>query len=207
MQYSNILKEFLYKVNVNYEPKNIENIIRSFNILNGEWLLKVIGSKSSRGHATNNSVKEKLSIVSAYKQVLAILDNDYIKWIPISLEEIIRVSRQQGLESSSDIFSAKELNYQGSISDDLLFIGLEYDKSEVTVHFMPVEVKVGINNSNVVSKAKSQVSHLYNLLNEEIIIDSEEKLNQNFYRQFFLNLYFGNLKNSWKMELLIAKTI
>ncbi|MBT2815303.1 helicase HerA domain-containing protein [Staphylococcus coagulans] len=194
VQYSNILKEFLYKVNVNYEPKNIENIIRSFNILNGEWLLKVIGSKSSRGQVTNNSVKEKLSIISAYKQVLAILDNDYIKWIPISLEEIIRVSRQQGLESSSDIFSAKELNYQGSISDDLLFIGLEYDKSEVTVHFMPVEVKVGINNSNVVSKAKSQVSHLYNLLNEEIIIDSEEKLNQDFYRQFFLNLYFGNLK-------------
>lgn len=193
-QYSNILKEFLNKVNINYEPQNIENIIRSFNILNGEWLLKVIGTKSKRGQATNNSVKEKLSVISAYKQVLAILDNDYIKWIPISLEEIIRVSRQQGLETSSDIFSAKELNYQGSISDDLLFMGLEYSPSKVTVHFMPVEVKVGINNSNVVSKAKSQVTHLYNLLNEEIIIDSDEKLSQNFYRQFFLNLYFGNLK-------------
>lgn len=106
-QYSNILKEFLNKVNINYEPQNIENIIRSFNILNGEWLLKVIGSKSKRGQATNNSVKEKLSVISAYKQVLAILDNDYINWIPISLEEIIRVSRQQGLETSSDIFLQK----------------------------------------------------------------------------------------------------
>ncbi|PTU82612.1 DNA-binding protein, partial [Staphylococcus pasteuri] len=146
-QYSMVLKEFLNKVNVNYNPENIENIIRSFNILNGEWLLNVIGNRSTKSSVTDNSVREKLSIISAYKQVLAILDNSKIKWIPISLEEILRVSRNQGLEHTSDIFSAKELKHEGSISDDLLFIGVELTEDNPKVHLMPVEVKVGINNS------------------------------------------------------------
>lgn len=193
-QYGNILKEFLNKVNVNYTPNNIENIIRSFNILNGEWLLNVIGNRSSRSSDRDHSVREKLSIISAYKQVLAILEDNKIKWIPISLEEILRVSRQQGLESSSDIFSAKELKHQGSISDDLLFIGVEYNDNNTKIHLMPVEVKVGINNSNVIEKAKSQISHLYKLIEKELIISTDKPLTQNFYRQFFLNLYFGNVK-------------
>lgn len=193
-QYSNILKEFLNKVNIDYKPNNIENIIRSFNILNGEWLLSVIGNRSSKNLNRDHSVREKLSIISAYKQVLAILDNPKIKWIPISLEEILRVSRQQGLESSSDIFSARELKHQGSISDDLLFIGVEYNKEKSKVHLIPVEVKVGINNSSVIEKAKKQINHLYTLIEKELIKTSDKTLTQNFYRQFFLNLYFGNVK-------------
>ncbi|WP_039067876.1 DUF87 domain-containing protein [Staphylococcus shinii] len=193
-QYSNILKEFLNKVNIDYKPNNIENIIRSFNILNGEWLLSVIGNRSSKNLNRDHSVREKLSIISAYKQVLAILDNPKIKWIPISLEEILRVSRQQGLESSSDIFSARELKHQGSISDDLLFIGVEYNKDKSKVHLIPVEVKVGINNSSVIEKAKKQINHLYTLIEKELIKTSDKTLTQNFYRQFFLNLYFGNVK-------------
>lgn len=193
-QYSNILKEFLNKVNIDYTPNNIENIIRSFNILNGEWLLNVIGNRSSKSIERDNAVREKLSIISAYKQVLAILEDDNIKWIPVSLEEILRVSRQQGLEASSDIFSAKELKHEGSISDDLLFIGMEFNEGEAKVHLMPVEVKVGVNNSTVIEKAKNQITHLYSLLEKELIISSDKKLTQNFYRQFFLNLYFGNVK-------------
>lgn len=193
-QYGNVLKEFLTKVNVDYTPQNIENIIRSFNILNGEWLLSVIGNRSSKNIAKDQSVREKLSIISAYKQVLAVLDNEKIKWIPISLEEVIRVSRQQGLEASSDIFSAKELGYNGTISDDLLFIGLENTEGIFKIHLMPVEVKVGLKNSGDVEKAKNQVVHLFNLLNEELITTSNKNLTQNYYRQFFLNLYFGNVK-------------
>ncbi|MBO3061352.1 helicase HerA domain-containing protein [Mammaliicoccus fleurettii] len=206
-QYSNILKEFLDKVNINYNPSNIENIIRSFNILNGEWLLNVIGNRSARNPDRDHSVREKLSIISAYKQVLAILDNKEIQWIPISLEEILRVSRQQGLESSSDIFSAKELKHQGSISDDLLFIGLEYSKKKTKVHLMPIEVKVGINNSNVIEKAKSQVTHLFKLIEKELITTSNKILTQNYYRQFFLNIYFGNVKKFIENGVLTNKEL
>ncbi|BGE81373.1 helicase HerA domain-containing protein [Staphylococcus petrasii] len=192
-QYSNILKEFLNKVNVDYTPQNIDNIIRSFNILNGEWLLSVIGNRGSKSNHGDHSIREKLSIISAYKQVLSILTHEKITWIPISMEEVLRVSRQQGLDASSDVFSAKELNHTGSISDDLLFIGLELEEDNVNVHFMPVEVKVGINHANVIDKAKEQISHLFKVLEKELITPSTQVLTQDFYRQFFLNLYFGNL--------------
>ncbi|RIO69724.1 helicase HerA domain-containing protein, partial [Staphylococcus borealis] len=192
-QYSNILKEFLNKVNVDYTPQNIDNIIRSFNILNGEWLLSVIGNRGSKSNYGDHSIREKLSIISAYKQVLSILAHEKITWIPISMEEVLRVSRQQGLDASSDVFSAKELNHSGSISDDLLFIGLELEEENANVHFMPVEVKVGINHTNVIEKAKVQISHLFKVLEKELITPSSQVLTQDFYRQFFLNLYFGNL--------------
>ena len=104
-QYTNILKEFLQKVNVNYIPENVNNIIRSFNILNGEWLLSIIGNRNIK--SSDHSIREKLSIISAYKQALSILSHKNITWIPISLEEILRVSRQQGLDSSSDVFLQK----------------------------------------------------------------------------------------------------
>lgn len=191
-QYENVLKEHLMKVHNGYKELNVENIIRSFNILNGEWLLNIIGSKNNKTKGSH-IVREKLSIVSAYKNVLAMLDNEKIVWVPISLEEIIRVSRQQGLEASSDIFSAKELGYKGSISDDLLFVGIESNNDDIKIHFMPVEVKVGLNQ-NVISKASEQIEHLYKLLKKEIIDRNEKKFTQDFYRIFFLNLYFGNLK-------------
>ncbi|MGX0142209.1 helicase HerA domain-containing protein [Staphylococcus hominis] len=200
-QYTNILKEFLQKVNVNYIPENVNNIIRSFNILNGEWLLSIIGNRNIK--SSDHSIREKLSIISAYKQVLSILSHKNITWIPISLEEILRVSRQQGLDSSSDVFSAKELNYNGSITDDLLFIGLEIQQDKTFVHLMPVEVKIGMNQNNVVTKAKKQIAHLYNLLERELIKNSNNILTQKFYRQFFMNLYFGNLKKFIENEVII----
>lgn len=192
IQYENVLKEYLAKVHKGYNDLNVENVIRSFNILNGEWLLNIVGSQSNN-RTNNHLVREKLSIISAFKNVLSMLENDNIVWVPISLEEIIRVSRQQGLDASSDIFSAKELGHKGSISDDLLFMGIEDSSEGMKVHFMPVEVKIGLNK-NVVPKATEQILHLYELLNRELIIDNENKFTQEYFRAFFLNLYFGNLK-------------
>src|SRR5699024_2963065 len=72
-QYENVLKYNLMKVHNGYKELNVENIIRSFNILNGEWLLNIIGSKNNKTKGSH-IVREKLSIVSAYKNVLAMLD-------------------------------------------------------------------------------------------------------------------------------------
>lgn len=194
-QYENVLKEFLNKVNVNFNSKNMENIIRSFNILNGEWLLSIIGSRSSRSLAVDNKVREKLSIIAAYKTVLSLLEESEICWIPVSLEEIIRVSRQQGLDAKTDVFSTKELKHDGAISDDLLFIGLEIkDDGSGVFHMLPVEVKIGINDKSVMSKAAKQLSELYQVLNKQLIKENSKPFTQNYYRHFFANLYFGNLK-------------
>src|SRR5699024_4127576 len=112
--YEDVLSEYLDKVHPEYKPDNIDNIIRSFNILNGEWLLNIIGNKKSY----DNSVREKLSVIAAYKNVMSLVDSSKIIWIPISLEEILRVSRLQGIKETSDLFSSKELGYKGVTSDD-----------------------------------------------------------------------------------------
>ncbi|MGN5882232.1 helicase HerA domain-containing protein [Staphylococcus simulans] len=194
-QYENVLKEFLAKVNVDFKPENMESIIRSFNILNGEWLLSIIGTRNSRSHNVDNKVREKLSIIAAYKTLLSLLDKSSITWIPVSLEEIIRVSRQQGLDASTDIFSAKELKHKGSISDDLLFIGFEInEENEGVFYLLPAEVKVGQNDSSVMNKASIQVSELYKVLNKQLINEDELSFTRDYYRLFFANIYFGNLK-------------
>src|SRR5699024_3300507 len=161
-QYEAILTEYLEKVHPSYKPNNTENIIRSFNILNGEWLLKIIGDKKTN----DNSVREKLSVISAYKNVMSLLDNNRITWIPVSLEEILRVSRLQGIDKTSDLFSNRELGYKGTTSDDLLLIGVEEDKNKANIYLLPVEVKIGLNKKNVSNKAQLQLSKTFEILKE-----------------------------------------
>lgn len=193
--YEKVLIEFLSKIHPSYNVGSIENVIRSFNILNGEWLLKIVGSRNNKALNVDHTVREKLSIISAYKNLLVMLEQTKVVWIPVSLEEILRVSRQQGLDMSSDIFSAKVLEHKGSISDDLLYLGLEIDETmNVKVHFLPVEVKIGINDSSVMKKASEQITHLFNLLDRHLVQDNKDSFTQHFYRTFFLNIYFANLK-------------
>lgn len=196
-EYEYILSEYLRKVHPEYKPDNIDNIIRSFNILNGEWLLRIIGHKK----AQDNSVREKLSIISAYKNVMSLLDNNRIVWIPISLEEILRVSRLQGIDQTSDLFSAKELGYKGVTSDDLLFIGVEETASDTKVHLLPAEVKIGLNSRQVSNKAQTQLSTTFKIMKEQLIDDTDNIATQKFYRFFFLNLYFSNLEKFIKNGL------
>lgn len=196
-EYEYILSEYLRKVHPEYKPANINNIIRSFNILNGEWLLRIIGHKKSQ----DNSVREKLSIISAYKNVMSLLDNNRIVWIPISLEEILRVSRLQGINQTSDLFSAKELGYKGVTSDDLLFIGVEVTDSATKVHLLPAEVKIGLNSRQVSNKAQTQLSTTFKIIKEQLIGDTDNIATQKFYRFFFLNLYFSNLEKFIKNGL------
>lgn len=196
-EYEYILSEYLRKVHPEYKPDNINNIIRSFNILNGEWLLRIIGHKK----AQDNSVREKLSIISAYKNVMSLLDNNQIVWIPISLEEILRVSRLQGIDQTSDLFSARELGYKGVTSDDLLFIGVEETDSVFKVHLLPAEVKIGLNSRQVSNKAQTQLSTTFKIMKEQLIDDTDNIAAQKFYRFFFLNLYFSNLEKFIKNGL------
>src|SRR5699024_9003665 len=196
-RYEDTLFEYLEKVHKSYKPANIENIIRSFNILNGEWLLRIIGDKK----ANDNSVREKLSVISAYKNVMSLLDNNRITWIPVSLEEILRVSRLQGIDKTSDLFSNRELGYKGTTSDDLLLIGVEEDKNKANIYLLPVEVKIGLNKKNVSNKAQLQLSKTFEILKEQLIDDTQNKAQQTFYRFFFLNLYFSNLEKFIRNDL------
>ncbi|MFF5996524.1 DNA phosphorothioation-dependent restriction protein DptH [Lysinibacillus sp. KU-BSD001] len=184
-QYYKVIEEFLHNKGIEGTENNIKNTIQAFNTFNGEWLLRIIGTK---GYAD----REKLSIISAIKYVLAYLDHPNIKWIPISLEEILRVAGVFNLSKAEGIFSAKNLGIQGPTSDDLLLIGLETSDEQLYIHFYPVEVKIGVNNNNVIAKAKAQVMQTKKVLLSALVKDYAGTFKEKFYKNFFVQLLIAN---------------
>lgn len=184
-QYYKVIKEFLQNKGIEGTDENIKNTIRAFNTFNGEWLLRIIGTK---GYAD----REKLSIISAIKYTLAYIDHQNIKWIPISLEEILRVAGVFNLSKKGGIFTAKNLGVTGPTSDDLLLIGLEQQENNLYLHFYPVEVKFGINSADVIAKAKTQVSQTKKIILDAVLFENKDTFKQKFYRNFFVQLLISN---------------
>ena len=185
-QYENILSENLPKtIDKREDTSYLSNIIKSFNVINGEWLLRLVSHRNQR-----NTVKEKLSILATYKEMLGILHDPDIIWIPLSLEEILRVSGSFVGESRDSIFSAKSLGAKGRISDDLLFIGLWKQDDKYKVTFLPTEVKVGLNSGTTIKKADIQVEKTYDVFDKEL--NHEDDFKSQFYLDFFMKLFFAN---------------
>ncbi len=186
-QYEFVVKEFLELHKVQFDAANDTiNIINFFNAINGEWLLKLI-----RQH--NQFPREKLSLLSGIKSSLTFLHHPNIVWIPISLEEILRVSGNAGLNMGDGLFSAKNLGAIGSYSDDLLFIGLETFEGELLMHLYPVELKIG--GLGIVKKGVEQGKRTAQLLYQHL---SKEGFLSEFYKNFFAKLA---LTNAEKMKL------
>ena len=155
-----------------------------FNAVNGDWLLRLLSSKS-------HFPKEKISILSAIKLALAEFKKDNIIWVPISLEEVLRVSGGAGLKQSEGFFSAKNLGFDNGVtSDDLLLVGIETINNEVFVHYYPVEVKIGENNSTYIQKGIEQAKRTKKIFNETLLPDENGDLTstQKVYRNFLMQL-------------------
>ncbi|WP_404448094.1 DNA phosphorothioation-dependent restriction protein DptH [Sutcliffiella horikoshii] len=193
-QYFAVIKEFLAQKDVQGTDENVRNTIKAFNTFNGEWLLRIIGSK---GHFD----REKLSIISAIKYSVSYLDHKDILWIPISLEEVLRVAGAVSLSKSEGVFTAKNLRVKGSHSDDLLLIGLEEKEGNVSLHFYPVEVKIGLNKGTVIEKAKEQVRKTRELIYSALTGENEHTFSGKFYRNFFAQLLISSAQKIRHSEL------
>ena len=183
-QYMDVIKNFLDSQNTFYSPNKIPNIIKIFNCINGEWLLQLI-------YKDVHFTREKLSIISAIKYCLSILNHDDIFWIPISLAEILRIAGNVGLSRNEGIFDNR---LKGKHSDDLLFIGLKFDSnSSINVFFYPIEVKIGQPD---MEKAKEQLDNTYTDLKREIrkINNIGFEFRNKFMRNFFIQLLLSNEK-------------
>lgn len=186
-QYFAVIKEFLKQKEVEGSEENVLNTIKAFNTFNGEWLLRIIGSK---GHYD----REKLSIISAIKYSVSYFDHTDIIWVPISLEEVLRVAGAVSLNKSNGVFTAKNLGVKGSHSDDLLLMGLENKNGKISLYFYPVEVKIGINNGDVLVKAREQVLKTKKLLIDTLSGESGDTFTSMYYRNFFVQLLIANAK-------------
>ena len=182
-QYKQAIKRFLEEKKIHLKDNELNGVIRMFNSINGEWLLKIVSSSGEFD-------REKLSLISAAKYGLALLDNKDIIWIPISLEEILRIAKNLKLDKAKGLISA--FVKQGSYSDDLLFIGLKItDEDNLEVVYYPIEVKIGLNDSGVIKKGKSQIDSTHKLLHELLNGNSSKFINK-FFRNFFIQLFLSN---------------
>ncbi|WP_078410114.1 DNA phosphorothioation-dependent restriction protein DptH [Priestia abyssalis] len=187
-QYQAIIEQYLTEKSIVATPEKIDTAIRAFNSLNGEWLLRIIGSKGQFS-------REKLSIISAIKYILSTLDHKNILWIPISLEEVLRVAGTVKLTKSEGVFSAKNLGVKGAHSDDLLLIGVEVGNGRLFVHYYPVEVKIGLNQESTIVKAKEQIGStrlLFDTQLSKVDEDGKKVFKHKFFRNFFVQLLLSN---------------
>ena len=200
-QYANILREYLVENSLPAgDLSKIRSMIDMFNAVNGDWLLKLISS-------SDNFRKEKISIQSAIKLALAFFYSDSIIWIPIALEEILRVSGAVGLSKNGGLFSAKNLGYNsGATSDDLLLFGVEVREEKVYVHIYPLEVKIGYKNADEIAKATEQIKRTKEIFDTKLIgCNNKNSLKYKFYRNFIAQLAVIsaeklNLYNVWSSQ-------
>lgn len=193
-QYENILREYMQKNNISTDSSTaVKKMINMFNAVNGDWLLKLISSKS-------NFSKEKISIQSAIKLALAFLKTDNIIWIPISIEEVLRVSGAIGLAKNGGLFSAKNLGYKDTAtSDDLLMFGVEVKDGSVMVHLYPLEVKIGYKGNDELTKAVQQIHSTREIFDSALTdSDKDNVLQTKFYRNFIAQLA---IVSAQKLEL------
>ena len=182
--YQRVIEEFLEKNGIENANDYSPSVINMFNAINGDWLLRLLSSKSY-------FPKEKISILSAIKLGLAQFKNDNIIWVPISLEEILRVSGGAGLKQNEGFLSAKNLGFEGGVtSDDILFVGIEEVDDKVFVHYYPVEVKIGINDPSYVQKGIEQAKSTKSIFNKILLPDENGDLSstQKVYRNFLMQL-------------------
>lgn len=190
-QYSLVIQEYLKAKGVSAEVNDVHKIINLFNAVNGDWLLRLVSSK--KGDVDSTFSREKISIVAAIKFMLAFLKHKDIIWIPVSLEEMLRISGGAGLSKDEGVLSAKNLGFEkGPTSDDLLFIGLNKSGEVPKIFLYPTEVKTGNNDNSVIKKAFEQVSStangLHNAFNPggEIMDTILYKVNRNFLMQMLI---------------------
>ncbi len=191
-QYEEIIRDQLFQKGVSASKANVHDIISLFNAINGGWMLRLISAKKLAGAVDSNFSREKMSILSAVKLCMAYYAHESIVWIPISLEEMLRVSGGAGYSPKDGLLSAKSLGFEkGPTSDDILLVGIEGPLEDIKVYLHPVEVKIGQNPTAVISKAHDQVLNTYNgfwnALWPDVGRDSLEcKLSRNFLMQLVI---------------------
>lgn len=211
-QYSLVIQEYLKTKGVFADAKDVHKIINLFNAVNGDWLLRLISSK--KGNTDSTFSREKISIVAAIKFMLAFLKHKDLIWIPMSLEEMLRVSGGAGLSKDDGILSAKNLGFEkGPASDDLLFIGLDKSGDTPKIYLYPTEVKTGNNDNSVIKKAFEQISSTANGLHQafnpggEIMDTILYKVNRNFLMQMLvtsckkMQVYHVDDSQDWSIVL------
>ena len=194
-QYENMLKRSYSQFSLSpalFDAFN-QTMMKYFNCLNGSWMLSVV-------RKTELQIREKMSIVAASVVMLHFMKRiGNVIWIPLSLEEILRVTGSIGL-AKDHIFTKKMLGVKGAMSDDLLMMGLELtDVARPKLYLYPIEVKYSAN-SVLSSKGAVQVSQTYRQL-QKYLVEAQDFVSD-IYRVFFASQFLTAAEKLNANELL-----
>lgn len=166
------------------DSSRLNDVVQLFNAVNGEWLLEMVSSHTNKRKGT-------IGVISAIKLLLATMSDDSeFTWVPVSIEEVVRVSGAVGLSSKDGPFSARNMGFSGSaFSDDILMIGVACRDTGVEMAFYPVEVKFGSFPRAVHDKAFNQGARVSRYFANEKVRGSDffGKVFRNFFAKLFLN--------------------
>lgn len=184
-QYENMLRKSYERYALSEERFQHfnETMMNYFNCLNGSWMLDIVKK-------SEDQIREKMSIVAASIAMLRFMSrNKNVHWIPVSLEEILRVTGSIGLPQDY-VFTKKSLGAKGAMSDDLLMIGLDTtDENDIQLYLYPIEVKFS-KNCSMAGKAGKQVSQTFLQLKKHLFGDAN--FTKNIYRTFFASQFLTN---------------
>lgn len=155
-QYESVIEDALGDASNGNVSKHVREVINFANAFNGTWLLSFLGGTESQ------LPRSRMSMLAAVKAALAYYDNEEICWIPVSLEEILRISAGLKLNASEEINSYKTLGFKREpTSDDILLVGLSGDQENLRIILHPVEVKVGNCTNDEMEKGVEQAQSTY----------------------------------------------
>ncbi len=203
-QYINVIKEYLQeKLPYVSEDIDVRGVIKNFNAYSGEWLMNFINNKQ---------IEEKISLVSAIgfcREYFTQIYPEYT-WIPVALDEVLRVTGSIGGTLTNVVFSKKVLINRGIIesqsatSDDLLFAGVKNDAGKVSITYIPVEVKHGNCDAKTKNDAHSQVCNTAQLLRSSFLdpdTESGDQMDKKIYRNYMVQHVVSNAEKMLSYKL------
>lgn len=196
-QYMDVISDILHRELSEYKKfMDIKRVICDFNAYSGEWLMHFINQKQ---------LEEKVSLVAAINFCRTYFEKmyqDYI-WVPVALDEILRVTGSIGGTLTNVLFSKKALIARGIIdnqnatSDDLLMAGIKVAEDGVHVTYVPVEVKHGKCGQDIRVHAHQQVINTADLIAKSFLDDEpngSQSIDKKIYRNYMMQHVISNIE-------------
>lgn len=196
-QYIEVIRDILQReLPLFSDEMDIKRVICDFNAYSGEWLMHFINRRQ---------LEEKISLVAAIDFCRAYFKKFYSEyiWVPIALDEILRVTGSIGGTLTNVLFSKKVLVNRGIIenqkatSDDIMMAGIKIEGDEVHVTYIPVEVKHGKCGSDIKNHAHHQVYNTADLIEKSFLdkwSEGKQNIDKKIYRNYMIQHVISNVE-------------
>ncbi len=196
-QYIDVIQDIMHRELPMYDgDMDIKRVICDFNAYSGEWLMNFINQKQ---------LEEKVSLVAAIDFCREYFNKNYLEytWVPIALDEVLRVTGSIGGTLTNVLFSKKVLINRGIIdnqnatSDDLMMAGIKEVNGDIYIAYIPIEVKHGKCGQDIKVHAHQQVVNTADLIIKSFIDDSsdtKQNVDKKIYRNYMIQHVISNIE-------------